>query len=63
MLAMAEGLGMAVVVEGVETTEVAAALRVLGCRSAQGFLWARPVEAAAFADLVLPAREGVPLSS
>ncbi|KKB86041.1 hypothetical protein VW29_04415 [Devosia limi DSM 17137] len=39
-------LGMQVIAEGVETVEQAQILRSLGCRSGQGFLYARPVSAA-----------------
>ena len=40
MVAIADDLGLDVVAEGVETPEQAAALRELGCRHAQGFLFA-----------------------
>jgi EAL domain-containing protein (putative c-di-GMP-specific phosphodiesterase class I) len=43
MITMAHDLGMDTVAEGVETAEQAAALRALGCRSAQGFLYAPAV--------------------
>ncbi|MGJ7439695.1 EAL domain-containing protein [Aquipuribacter sp. MA13-6] len=39
VLAMGEALDLEVVAEGVETPEQATALRALGCRSAQGYLW------------------------
>lgn len=42
---LARNLGFSVVAEGVETAEVLSHLRVLGCRSAQGFYLARPVSA------------------
>ena len=48
MLTMAEALGMSVVAEGVETSDVADTLRTLGCQRAQGYLWARPEPAAVF---------------
>jgi predicted signal transduction protein with EAL and GGDEF domain len=57
MLAMADGLGLDVVAEGVETQEVADGLRQLGCRRAQGYLWARPESAAVFAHLLAASRE------
>ncbi len=41
---LAEALGLTSVAEGVENAEQLAQLRRLGCRQAQGFLFARPVE-------------------
>ena len=43
---MARGLRVGVVAEGVETEQHAARLRELGCTSAQGYLFARPMAAA-----------------
>jgi diguanylate cyclase (GGDEF)-like protein/PAS domain S-box-containing protein len=43
ILTLAEGLGLKVVAEGVETVEQLAFLRSLGCRYAQGYLLARPM--------------------
>lgn len=48
-IAMAKSMNLAVVAEGVETLEQHAALRFLGCRVCQGFLYARPVLARDFA--------------
>jgi diguanylate cyclase (GGDEF)-like protein len=42
-LAFASALGLAVTAEGVETTQQLELLRALGCRQAQGYLFARPV--------------------
>jgi EAL domain-containing protein (putative c-di-GMP-specific phosphodiesterase class I) len=42
MVAMANGLGLRTVAEGVETEVQARVLRRLGCDQAQGFLYARP---------------------
>lgn len=43
IIALADELGIDTVAEGVETSEQAAKLRSLGCRSAQGFLFAPAV--------------------
>jgi EAL domain-containing protein (putative c-di-GMP-specific phosphodiesterase class I) len=45
-------LGMAVVAEGVESTDVLEALAQLGCHEAQGFLLHPPLSASAFAALL-----------
>src|SRR4029078_12747508 len=45
IVSLAENLGMEVVAEGVETHVQAEALRGLGCRRSQGFLFARPIPA------------------
>jgi diguanylate cyclase (GGDEF)-like protein/PAS domain S-box-containing protein len=42
MIAIGDSLGLRVVAEGVETAEQLAMLRDLGCRFAQGYLFARP---------------------
>lgn len=43
MIAMARTLDLAIVAEGVETTQQLASLRDLGCQSVQGYLFSRPV--------------------
>jgi diguanylate cyclase len=51
ILAMARGMDMEVVAEGIETEEQAKLLRLLGCRFGQGYGLGRPVSAAqALAD-------------
>jgi diguanylate cyclase (GGDEF)-like protein/PAS domain S-box-containing protein len=55
ILAMARGLGVQVVAEGVETEEQLAELRRLGCELGQGFLLSRPLTADR-ADALLAAR-------
>jgi len=43
IIALAQKLGMVTVSEGVETQDQAEALRSLGCTSAQGYLYAKPM--------------------
>jgi two-component system OmpR family sensor kinase len=49
---LAHAMGLEVIAEGVETEEQRAHLAQLGCDRGQGFLWSRPVPAAAVATLV-----------
>jgi EAL domain-containing protein (putative c-di-GMP-specific phosphodiesterase class I) len=48
ILAMGREMGLGVVAEGVEHTWQADILRELGCRSAQGYVFSRPLDPAAF---------------
>jgi diguanylate cyclase len=50
---MAEALHLNIVGEGVEDAETAAALQKLGCHSLQGYLFSRPVDAAAMKRILL----------
>lgn len=52
VIQLAHGLGMTVVAEGVETSDSLAWLRQAGCDTVQGFLFAKPMLAAAFAGFV-----------
>jgi EAL domain-containing protein (putative c-di-GMP-specific phosphodiesterase class I) len=53
VVAMAHSLGMNVTAEGVETLAQASFLRAIGCDKQQGYLFSRPVEAAAYARRLL----------
>ena len=46
VISLAENLGLAVVAEGIETNGQHNLLRFLGCDTAQGYLYAKPMEAA-----------------
>ncbi len=52
VIALARALDLQVVAEGVETVDQVRSLRRLGCRVAQGFLFARPLTVDDFASLV-----------
>ncbi|HEY6549504.1 MAG TPA: EAL domain-containing protein, partial [Vicinamibacteria bacterium] len=52
MMAMARGLGLEVVAEGVETAEQLAFLEAQGCRAFQGFLFSPPLEPQAVAPFL-----------
>ena len=48
--ALATGLGLDLIAEGVETPEQRDRLLAIGCERGQGFLFARPASAAEFVD-------------
>lgn len=52
MIGMAKSMGIRVIAEGVETLEQYRMLRAWGCERAQGYLFSRPVAAAALPDLL-----------
>jgi diguanylate cyclase (GGDEF)-like protein/PAS domain S-box-containing protein len=54
IVSLAHNLGMEVIAEGVETVAQADALRALGCRRGQGFLFSRPLPADEAARLLSP---------
>ena len=63
IVGMAHGLGIRVVAEGVETPEILAMLRSLGCDQAQGYLISRPVPVRealekCFSEFVVDAGDG-----
>ncbi|MGL4395624.1 MAG: putative bifunctional diguanylate cyclase/phosphodiesterase [Hyphomicrobium sp.] len=62
MITIASSLGMKVTVEGVEDTDQIATIRRLGCDTLQGFALARPMEADAFAALLMRERNGASLN-
>lgn len=53
VLALADGLGLQTVAEGVETAHTARTMLALGCRTAQGFLFSRPVGADRLEELLV----------
>jgi diguanylate cyclase (GGDEF)-like protein len=59
---MARTLDLDTVAEGIETLDQLAVLRALGCRYAQGYLFDRPMEHAAFGELLL-ARHRYPMAA
>ncbi len=54
VLAMAEGMGLGVIAEGVETKEQCQFLVKAGCTSVQGFYFARPLAAAELEKRLVP---------
>jgi EAL domain-containing protein (putative c-di-GMP-specific phosphodiesterase class I) len=54
-VAMGESLGLVLIPEGIEEQEQADALRALGCRLGQGFLFGRPVPAEELSGVALSA--------
>ncbi len=58
VIRIGHSLGMTVVAEGVETQAQADLLRFLGCHAAQGFLFARPIEAADVGSWLAARRAG-----
>ena len=59
IVALAKRLRLKIVAEGVETEAQARWLREIGCDAAQGFLYARPLPAADYAERLRVARDAV----
>jgi EAL domain-containing protein (putative c-di-GMP-specific phosphodiesterase class I) len=57
---MAHDLNLKVVAEGIETDEVAAALRQFGCDTGQGYLFGKPMLADDFEHWLKSNRQGTP---
>ena len=57
VIAMAHGLGLKVLAEGVETQEQAAFLRLHKCDMAQGYYFGRPMPVDAFYELIIGSTE------
>jgi diguanylate cyclase (GGDEF)-like protein len=53
IVSIGHALGLDIVAEGIETEHQAAVARALGCDVAQGYLFARPADAAAATDLLV----------
>ncbi len=62
IVAMAESLHLAVIAEGVETLEQAFELSEVGCRHAQGFLYARPLPPAECRERLAAQAGGEPVA-
>jgi EAL domain-containing protein (putative c-di-GMP-specific phosphodiesterase class I) len=53
MVAMAKGLNLSSIAEGVETELQARMLREMGCTYAQGYLYSKPLSPEAFKNLLI----------
>lgn len=52
IMALADGLGIPTIAEGIETPEQAAMLRLSGCNDGQGYLFAKPIKGQAVAEMM-----------
>ncbi|MEF2554259.1 EAL domain-containing protein [Aurantimonas sp. A2-1-M11] len=52
VMALAEGLDIRTIAEGIETPEQATMLRLAGCNDGQGYLFAKPIEGSAIAEMM-----------
>ncbi|MFN3432966.1 MAG: EAL domain-containing protein, partial [Sphingomonas sp.] len=63
VLSLAQALGMRTTAEGVESNELAQTLAALGCTYGQGYLYAKPLEAAEALSLIVGARAAATATS
>ncbi len=63
LLAMGRGMGLDVIVEGIETKEQQAALLAMGCRLGQGFLFGKALPAAEFSRLLREQQKAAPVKA
>jgi diguanylate cyclase (GGDEF)-like protein/PAS domain S-box-containing protein len=63
MITMAEGLGLSITGEGIETNEQRTTLQVMGCQYGQGYLFDRPMEGERIAKLLSPVSAELPLAA
>lgn len=63
IISLARSLDMKVVAEGIETAEQLACLKMLGCQYGQGYLFSKPVPAAAATKLLEMGSNGAALSN
>ncbi|MGP7796047.1 putative bifunctional diguanylate cyclase/phosphodiesterase [Sphingomonas sp. CLY1604] len=63
VLSLAQALGMRTTAEGVESNELAQTLAALGCTYGQGYLYAKPLEAADALSLIAGVRAAATASS
>jgi EAL domain-containing protein (putative c-di-GMP-specific phosphodiesterase class I) len=60
VIAMAHGLGVSVIAEGIERVDQLSILRAYGCNEGQGYLLGRPVLGSEVPKLVHASRLGTP---
>lgn len=56
IMALAEGLEIRTIAEGIETPEQATMLRLSGCNDGQGYLFAKPIEGSAVVEMMESSR-------
>jgi EAL domain-containing protein (putative c-di-GMP-specific phosphodiesterase class I) len=63
MIRLGRTLGLETVAEGVESAEQASVLNAINCDIAQGYFFARPLDASALEELLVRCRSGLPSDS